>query len=57
MTRQEDKIKEYQARTLGASKSGQPRHSGEASAKVGRSLLGGVFFKTWIIQVERYGRK
>jgi hypothetical protein len=32
MAGSEGKIKEYQARTLGASKSGQPGYSGEVSA-------------------------
>jgi hypothetical protein len=49
------KVKEYQARTFGASKSSQPRHSGKITTQVGRSLLDSVFVKTQIIQVERYG--
>jgi hypothetical protein len=57
MTGSEGKIKEYQARTLSSSKSGQPRYSGEASAEVGRSFLSGILVKTWFIQVERHGRQ
>jgi hypothetical protein len=46
------KVKEYQARTFGASKSSQPRHSGEITTQVGRSLLDSVFVKTRIIQLK-----
>jgi hypothetical protein len=41
--------------TLGTSESGQPRYSGNILAQMGGSFLGGIFVKTWIIQVEGHG--
>jgi hypothetical protein len=35
----------------------QPGYSGKTSAQMGRSFLGCIFVKTWIVQVERHGWK
>jgi hypothetical protein len=50
-------LKKYQARASGASKSGQPRQSGQVATKVGRSFSGSIFVKARFLQIEGYGRQ
>jgi hypothetical protein len=50
-------IEKHQARAFGASKSGQPRYSGQVATKVGRSFSGSIFVNTRFLQIEGYGRQ
>jgi hypothetical protein len=53
--RQKSSAKEHQARAFDTSESGQPRHSRQATAEVGRAFSGSIFVKTRFLQIEGHG--
>jgi transposase InsO family protein len=55
--REESSIEKHQARSFGASESGQPRYSGQVTTEVGRSFSGSIFVKTRFFQIEGYGQQ